>query len=248
MAADLLKVWRDGPALAEAWFYLAPLEQWTRFDYPEATRRPPKEALDWNAEDWADADADERADLQKAVSAQFQVRSPVASRTAQIEMKAWLLSALRSGGLIGIGRPGDPEGHTDLEVVPPFLFDPRHVDWERSGLNDGERTFTFIRVVKPNTSSPAQTIEQPKRKRGRPTNRDNIDIAIEQLLKNGVTVDVMRRPDAVTTIQSYLADEMGVDLSAGYEPSTIQKKLTAKCDTRNQAIINRSKKSENPAL
>ncbi len=232
--ADLLKAWRGGYDLAEAWFHLAPPGRWETFDYPEATRRPSGERLEWSADDWVDADADERAYLQQAISAQFKIRSPSASREAQAEMKAWLVSELRNGRLIGLGQLDEPGNTPGIEVVPAFLFDPGNLDWCTSAAITADRRFTKIRVVDASTLplSMIGSMHGEKRGRGRPTNRGNIYSAIDQLTANGIPLATMERPLAVDCVLDHLKSEMKLTIGPGYSPDVIQKSLLSKLGPR----------------
>jgi hypothetical protein len=228
MTADLLKAWRGGSDLAEAWFHLAPLEQWARFDYPEATRRRSKETAEWNESDWIDADADDRSDLQKALSAQFQIRSPSASRAAQVEMKSWLLSELRRGAFVGVGRNADAEDKSGLETVPSFLFDPRHVDWERSTLRGRNRSFAEIRVVVAEAVTAVPDVPAYKAI-GRPSKSDQVMLAIEGMIAEGVDFNSIGRGEAEQKILTYAKATLGADTRKGFSTPVVRRALVARC-------------------
>jgi hypothetical protein len=234
MTIDLLKVWRSGSDLSEAWFHLAPTAQWQTFEFPEAARQPAKENLEWNPDDWSDADQDERVDLQKAISAQFLIRSPSASRAAQTEMKTWLLSALRRGAMVGLGYDTDAAHKAGVEVVPALLFDQRRVDWDGSSITSGNRRFSEIRIVEA-AAVPVSAIGSPdgeKRRRGRPSNRPTINSAIDHLFAKGVPLNTMERLPAAFEVRHYLEHEMKVKLGPGYSTDVVEDAIVAKFGTR----------------
>ena len=230
--ADLLNAWRSGCDLAEAWFHFAPLDRWEKFDYPDATRLPSGDRLEWSADDWIDADADERAYLQKAISAHFKICSPSASREAQAEMKAWLVSELRNGRLIGLGQLDEPGNTSGIEVVPAFFFDPGNLDWSTSAAITADRRFTKIRIVDASNMLFANnSVDGEKRSPGRPSKIEKIDEAIEALRRDG---DLNRFPRAVAIdkVLEHLKCSMEVDVSIGCSRDVIQRAIKRICGVR----------------
>jgi hypothetical protein len=228
VTVDLLKIWRSSADLAEAWFHLAPGDRWVRFDYPEAVRRPAKEAVEWCADDWMEADADERAHFQSTILARFQIRSPAAADAAQAEMKAWLLEALRNGALVGIGRRGDAGAGASPEIIPAFLFDDRHVDWEGSRLRVDGRAFTQIRVI--SKDEMAAVSETPAyRTLGRPSKKDKIMQAIDGLIAEGVDFNAIGRGEAEQKVRNFAKERLGEDLKRGFSQPVVRKAIVARC-------------------
>ena len=220
---SIAEAWQLGADLSRSWFHLAPETRWRKFEYPEATRRASSEQFQIDEASYQNADPDERKAMREFIGRQMMVRSPVRSKEAQCEMKAWLLHELRSGRLIGVGK-SDTTSQA-LSAVPLSFWDPDQVDWEKGVVGPTERRFSEVRVVMPEIVHRPEAGE--KARSGRPSQSDKVECAINFLLSSNSAFGLSSRKVQYEAVRSYIRDELHIPIDSDFSNPVIQRALVA---------------------